>query len=206
VTTQTVPGSLPNERRYFGVRDRAGWTAGPWDAEPDKIQWDDPATGLPCLIVRNRLGALCGYAGVLPGHPLHGLDEDRCPVACGEQYCDHRPHARLAAHGGINFASACQQGAEESVVCHVPAPGQPADAWWFGFDTAHACDRVPGMSYLAGSISEQTDVYRDLVYVQVQVTALAAQLAAIGAADRCHCTAPAGCTCGASEASEEPGR
>lgn len=44
---------------------------GAWMQEPDKVQFEDPETGLPCLIVRNQMGALCGYVGVGPGHPLH---------------------------------------------------------------------------------------------------------------------------------------
>lgn len=47
--------------------NRVKWGPGPWDGEPDKMQWTDPATGLDCLIVRNTLGALCGYVGVTPG-------------------------------------------------------------------------------------------------------------------------------------------
>lgn len=34
---------------------------GEWKDEPDKIQWQDEATGFPCLIVRGPSGALCGY-------------------------------------------------------------------------------------------------------------------------------------------------
>lgn len=60
--------------RYFAYHtvDKAGWGPGPWQSEPDKMQ----GPGLPCLIVRNSLGALCGYAGVSPGHPAYGLHYD----------------------------------------------------------------------------------------------------------------------------------
>lgn len=53
--------------------DKSTWPRGPWDDEPDKVQWEDAATELPCLIVRNGLGALCGYVGVPEGHPWHGI-------------------------------------------------------------------------------------------------------------------------------------
>lgn len=45
------------------------WGRGPWDQEPDKVQWLDEATDLDALAVRNAGGGLCGYVGVPPGHP-----------------------------------------------------------------------------------------------------------------------------------------
>lgn len=56
--------------------DKSGWGPGPWSDEPDKIQWADEDTGLPCLIVRNRAGALCGYVGIPESHPWFGMDYD----------------------------------------------------------------------------------------------------------------------------------
>lgn len=38
-----------------------------WDQEPDRKHWVQQ--GLDCLIVRNLMGALCGYVGVPPSHP-----------------------------------------------------------------------------------------------------------------------------------------
>lgn len=33
--------------------DKAGiWGTGPWVGEPDKAQWEDETTGLPCLALR----------------------------------------------------------------------------------------------------------------------------------------------------------
>lgn len=77
---------------YRDVIDKTEWIRGPWDWEPDKIQWADEATGLPCLIVRGPTGSLCGYVGVAPGHPLHGADYDACD---------------LDIHGGLTFAHGC---------------------------------------------------------------------------------------------------
>lgn len=59
--------------------DKSGWGPGPWNDEPDKRQWQDEATGLPCLIVRSPVGALCGYVGVPPDHPAYGLSYDGTP-------------------------------------------------------------------------------------------------------------------------------
>jgi hypothetical protein len=30
--------------------DKSEWGAGPWQIEPDKVQWQDNETGLPCLV------------------------------------------------------------------------------------------------------------------------------------------------------------
>lgn len=108
--------------------DRSSWGPGPWDGEPDKVSWTDPATGRPCLAVRNPVGAWCGYVAVDPGHPLHGQDYDVPDVV---------------VHGGLTYAAYCREGATEAEgICHVPRPGQPHDVWWFGFDTCQAAFRV----------------------------------------------------------------
>lgn len=79
---------------YRNVIDKTDWTRGPWDKEPDKIQWQDDATGLPCLIVRGPSGALCGYVGVATDHPWHGGSYDSCDVD---------------VHGGLTFAHGCAE-------------------------------------------------------------------------------------------------
>jgi hypothetical protein len=45
------------ETRDFEPVDRTGWPPGPWDDEPDRIEWIDEATGQPCLMRRNGFGA-----------------------------------------------------------------------------------------------------------------------------------------------------
>jgi hypothetical protein len=60
--------------REYRTIDKSAWADGPWHHEPDKRQWQDPETGLFCLIVRTPLsGGLCGYVAVPPEHPAHGL-------------------------------------------------------------------------------------------------------------------------------------
>ena len=154
-------------------RKALGWPAGPWDGEPDKVQWPDAATGLPCLAVRNGWsGNWCGYVGVSPGHPAHGKDYDDASLYS------------LEAHGGVTFAGACQPGdAEDTGICHVPAPGESDGVWWFGFDCAHAWDISPGLLKLYGDrafVMAQDSTYRDLPYMQNQCAYLAAQLASMG--------------------------
>lgn len=135
--------------------NRSNFARGPWDDEPDRIEWRT-AAGLPGLIVRNRAGALCGYAAVSPGHPLHGKDDSEPDVS---------------VHGGLTYADACQ-----GSICHVPAPGEPDDVWWFGFDCAHCGDLIPidaDPRYFSGA------TYRNTAYVRREVESLAAQLVAI---------------------------
>src|SRR6185295_5225427 len=56
--------------------DKSKWPErGPWDNEPDKAQWTDVATGLPCLAVRAH-SHWCGYVGVTEEHPVFGKDYD----------------------------------------------------------------------------------------------------------------------------------
>jgi hypothetical protein len=140
---------------------------GPWADEPDKMQWVDEATDLDCLIVRNHSGALCGYVGLPPGHPLHGKDYD-----------DAHDLADIDVHGGLTFADACKEGTDGRGICHVPAPGRPADVWWLGFDCAHLGDLVPRYAELWSGGGPE-DVYRDIAYVQAECATLAGQLAAV---------------------------
>jgi hypothetical protein len=146
----------------FEPHDRTGWPPGPWDGEPDRIEWIDAATGQPCLMRRNRWGAWCGYTAVNPGHPLHGVDYS-------ELY--DREDINLDVHGGITYTSLCHDD-----ICHVPQPGEPDDVWWWGFDCGHYCDTVPDM--LANGFGPYPNsTYRDVAYVREQVTDLARQLA-----------------------------
>lgn len=168
--------------RVYTTSDRSQWNAppGPWDSEPDKIQWTDAATGLPCLAKRHpHLGSWCGYVGIAEGHPLFGKGYSECvSKGCAEQYCyEHTPESMLDVHGGITYADRCQDGPEAIAICHVPEPGQADHVWWFGFDCAHAGDLSPGYAFTFGlAVVSGGDVYRDLAYVRRQCAHLAQQL------------------------------
>ena len=159
------------ETKTYTTLDRAalGWPSGEWDSEPDKVQWPDADTGLPCLAVRNRhAGNWCGYVGVAEGHPYVGKD--------------YNDTADLEVHGGLTFANKCQPGQDESHgICHLPGPGEPDHVWWLGFDCAHAWDHSP--QDVARSVEgypwtiDSDSRYRTLRYVQNQCASLAAQLA-----------------------------
>jgi hypothetical protein len=149
-----------DERTYVTV-DKTGWGDGPWRGEPDKVLWVDEATGLDCMVKRNPGGALCGYVGVGPDHPLHGVEYERPDVS---------------VHGGLTYSDACW-GDEATGICHTPEPGRHHDVWWFGFDCAHAFDLTPG--YTARGLEPiPGETYRDLAYVRREVESLARQLAA----------------------------
>lgn len=149
----------------YHTKDKSGWGVGPWQDEPDKRQWADEATGLPCLIVRPH-GSLCGYVGVPPGHWAHGV-----------HYDDNRL-GHIEVHGGLTFSRGCMHGDDESQgVCHKPAPGEPDDVWWLGFDTAHCWDVDPERSARWPELQPGDAEYRDMAYVAAQVAALAKQLA-----------------------------
>lgn len=56
------------------VPERADWGPGPWQSEPDKVQWYDRVARLPCLAVRAwTTGSWCGYVGLPPGHRVRRL-------------------------------------------------------------------------------------------------------------------------------------
>lgn len=164
--------STKTERRLPEYVDRDRWPAGPWDGEPDRIAWDDDVTGLQCIMLRNRMGAWCGYVAVPAGHPWHGVDQAAaCALPSGI--------AEPEVHGGVTY-SAPSAGVVGVGICHVPKPGEPDDVWWVGFDTAHCFDVVPGLEAYRQSrgipVSRLLgETYKDRAYVEAQVVRLARQ-------------------------------
>lgn len=141
--------------------DKTTWPVGPWQDEPDKIQWTDEATKLPCLIVRNGSGALCGYVGVDETHPYFQVPYD---------------DADVAVHGGLTYAGLCQ---ENGKVCHIVEDGENDKVWWLGFDCAHWNDFSPVVAQYITWDRNYTQ-YKDVQYVTNEVTNLAKQLSEVG--------------------------
>lgn len=175
-TNLGVTAAAATDVQTWSISSRHPVGDGPWVGEPDRKQWIDPATDLDCLVLRNHLGVFCGYIGLPPGHPWHG------------QSYDEIGH-KVDVHGGLTFANRCAEVDGIEAICHVPAPGRPADVWWLGFDCGHPFDLVPPLqpgSPLANMYryflppSSPSDTYRDLDYVSHEVTNLAAQLADVG--------------------------
>ncbi len=126
-------------------------------------------TRLVCAIHPGPMGALNGYVAVPETHPWHGVGySEHLPIECAEEadpegYCyEHSPESLIDVHGGITYAG--------------PAGFLKTEAgWWFGFDTAHAGDAVPGLRAFPG------DVLRDANYVREECVSMARQLAAVTA-------------------------
>lgn len=110
----------------WGDQPREAWGPGPWQDEPDLIEWRHQS-GLPCLLVRNAAGALCGYVGLPPVHRYWGRH--------------YNSVQEESSHGGLTFSDECH-----GDICHVPEPGEPGDIWWLGFDCAHYQDLAPAMA------------------------------------------------------------
>ena len=165
------------ENREYHTEDKSTWGEGPWMNEPDKMQFTDSATGLPCLIVRNHGGALCGYVGVPEGHPAY------------RKHYDHDVLQSINVHGGLTFSDHCAKGeSEERHVCHVPAPGESDNVWWLGFDCAHLGDVSPAMDARLRTLGHREKLpgrmfgdgpaprYRTVKYVKRHIAKLALQL------------------------------
>lgn len=133
--------------------DRTGWPKGPWDGEPDRV--DFISHGLSCLLLRGPVGSWCGYVGVPEEHPAFGKDYE---------------HIDVNIHGGLTYAAECR-----GHICHKPEPGMPEKVWWLGFDTAHCGDLSPGM--LRHFNGFDSDTYKDVKYVEQETLELAEQLA-----------------------------
>lgn len=165
--------------------DRSSWGSGPWGGEPDKVEWRDAATGLPCIVRRSPTsGAWCGYVGVPAGHPYYGKDYDSIEG--------------LSVHGGLTYAAPCMEHEGEHAICHAPLPGESDRVWWLGYDCGHQYDEVPAPSRYGGwspmnaflDLSDEVCAdempdgvewgeYRTHDYAREQCRQLAAQLAAV---------------------------
>lgn len=153
------------ERRFV---DKSEWGDGPWQNEPDKIQFK--VGKYDALIVRSELsGALCGYLGVPEEHPWYGKDYSELEVS---------------VHGGLTYAAPCQEyeDAEMTGICHVPVPGDPDNIWWLGFDTAHLEDVTPAFDQRMretlpdySSLWPVSRSYKNVNYIKEEIQQLALQ-------------------------------
>lgn len=187
--------------------DKSTWGAGPWQTEPDRIEWEH--VGLTCLMLRtDHMGNWCGYVAVPPGHPWHGHRYSECVMGCETVPAKPmEPIGKMPVPDSIQKSHmerkhfSCQEDYQsghtpESIIdvhggltysglcsghiCHVPKPGQPDNVFWFGFDCAHGGDGMPGM---AGHLTNEDNFfsrgYKDVAYVRREVEHLADQLKAI---------------------------
>jgi hypothetical protein len=141
--------------------DKSAWVDGEWQQEPDRIEW--VYLGLPCLIVRQEGGWLCGYVGIPPTHPYYGYGKDMENKELKEIYTDK----------AINFSEASQQIDDPRAVCHQLLP-RTDDYWWIGFDCCHYDDVFPRIIKVYNFPSGTS--YKNVEYVKTQVEFLARQL------------------------------
>lgn len=104
------------ENREWHNTDKSSWGDGEWLHEPDKKQWTDQDTGYPCLIVRNRVGALCGYVGVPLDHPYFGKTDRAHTQESSREYIS-RSSELLEQYGGYDKIP---EGALDGI--HQPSP------------------------------------------------------------------------------------
>lgn len=138
---------------HWNFIDKSTWKTGPWQQEPDRIEWVDDTTGLFCLILRKPSGVLSGYVGVPKDH-LFFL----------------KPHhlLRLWVHRGLSYCN-LSQGDNETGIRYTPGLKDPGSLWWFGFSCDSEDDLFP--SY-RGSMGE----YRDIEYVTQEIASLIEQI------------------------------
>lgn len=154
----------------------------PWLSEPNREQF--PHNNYACVILRGPVGALCGYVGVLPEHPLYGKGYDHrifVLPSWGKQPIGKRGVIPLIlnagnkdgtvsidcyfnVHGGITYAANRAPDEDSSV------------RWWFGFDCSHCDDLCPGLEKFMPPFPGETRVYRDIEYVRQECRSLADQL------------------------------
>lgn len=177
---------------------KSEWGPGPWQDEPDKLEWIDDETGYQCLIKRNPFtGALCGYVGLSEGHPYYGKKySDRIPL-------DDAPGMSpdMESVGGIPllielWKTAAGPDGRVSLDVIIRVHGSVTftgfwedredGLWYFGFDTGHYMDYMPGLvasteRHLGRTscLRHQDCVYRTISYVQDQCRQLAQQLKAV---------------------------
>jgi hypothetical protein len=78
----------------------------------------------------------------------------------------------VQVHGGLTYSDSCNLGAE---ICHVPAPGQPDDVWWLGWDCGHFMDVSPYLLRKGLEMPPDLCAYRDIAFVRSECAHLAYQ-------------------------------
>ena len=105
---------------------RDDWADGPWNEEPDLVEWIDPTTGYPCLIIReDSLGQLNGYVALPLRHPLYGVGYDDLDEGVDEEHA-------LSVHGGVTYAGSRLDHVNAVMYPDLALPEVAID-YWVGF-------------------------------------------------------------------------
>lgn len=166
------------------------WMDGPWNDEPDHERF--MSCGLYALIKRGPMGHFCGYVGVTPDHPLHGVGYSDETAVLGKQK-EARLEQPIGEHPSMPVMLSALLGGDikASPDCVIDVHGgltfsdvwkdeEPAGLWWFGFDCAHCDDLTPSETRPEYKPWRRDAAYRDINYVRNEVRKLAEQLAAVG--------------------------
>lgn len=103
-----------------------------WMSEPDRV--DCVYMGYQCIISRDNItGSLCGYVGIVEGHPYFGVDYD---------------DLHIDVHGGLTFSEfggSIFENNDQWMKLYYKdefnADGKKL--WWVGFDCCHYNDVLP---------------------------------------------------------------
>ncbi len=147
--------------------------------------------GFRAVVTMSDMGHRCGYVGVAPGHPLHGVEyghtcaaiqapDDDAPVGkrgvisllCATPERMTSPELAFDVHGSLTYSGGNGKYPVES------------DLWWFGYDCAHSGDgRSP--EYLEAQRERYPDSpimwhddgeFRSLEYCVAECESLARQI------------------------------
>jgi hypothetical protein len=140
--------------------DRSAWQRGEWDEEPDLLRWD--CCGYPCALVRNAMGAWCGYVGLPPDHPDHGDEQSSLEMD-------------LSAHGGVTYAGDPTIGIVAACALREHEVGLPS-MYWVGFDCAHGgIDAFPMEPEFLRDRQDPDCYYKTIAWTKAETERLAHQ-------------------------------
>lgn len=154
-------GIVPKEMGEGEFPPKSAWGDGPWQDENVDMtlfasgHFDTAGNSITCFVMRNQMGAWCGYAQVPPEHPWRSLDDVE----------------GVSVHGGVSFFEETDMG------------GEVQRAKWIGFDCGHCDDYQPAMEtvmrkLIKGHRALSSQVYRTFEYVVEEARNLAGEVAA----------------------------
>jgi hypothetical protein len=165
-------------------QDKSTWGDGPWLQEPDKAQWVDLSSDLPCLAVRQwTFGNWCGYVGIRPGHPYYrkrwqtfrDTPSEHLAIKFSNFCARHDPlpppdkfTAELRSRLGLPWYIPApeRQSLRDIAVFHTA--DEHERIWWIGFDLGYPWGSIPAEDALldkirAGEWRKEWKIFRNEV-------------------------------------------
>lgn len=146
VTKSVEEGVPPESKPDDEFPPFSEWGDGPWKAEGnDSVSvsgWQTIHLGLQCQVIRNQLGAWCGYVRLPDTHPWTSLDAlEDIPVT---------------VHGGVSFIG-------------TPEFDDSGRGIWIGFDCGHFDDYVPGLEASMKKISPGHKSMAEMLGIPIEI-------------------------------------